>query len=86
MSAYHLGKPEIQSELKIGGQSIDGTAEGLRKQLTKCLKTDREIKPNLVSELDMEESFRVAERNIQTWQSLFESKEISRILRGKEFM
>lgn len=66
MNAYCLRKPEIQYELKIRGQSITGTAEDLRKRLSKCFRDNLGIDQSVVAGLDVMRSCRSVKKNTRS--------------------
>lgn len=53
MNAYHQKKSENAYELKIRGQSTSGTADDLRKRLTKCMRDNTPVDEAALSELDV---------------------------------
>lgn len=55
MNSYYLKKSENQYELKIRGQSTDGTADELRRRLSKCFKTNTPVDDTVVATLVVEE-------------------------------
>lgn len=61
MNAYFLIKEENQYELKIRGQPITGSAEDLRKRLTKCVRLNTPIDPAVLASLSVEDELKACE-------------------------
>ncbi|KAG8320292.1 hypothetical protein J6590_071946 [Homalodisca vitripennis] len=64
MNPYFLIKEENQYELKIRGQLTTGSAEDLRKRLTKCVKANMPVDPAVLASLDVEEELEACEAKL----------------------
>jgi hypothetical protein len=58
MSAYKLRKVEVAYELKIRGLDFDGTANELRKRLTKAMSSNTLVNEEIVNSLEFEDEIR----------------------------
>ncbi|KAG8245771.1 hypothetical protein J6590_099527 [Homalodisca vitripennis] len=61
MNAYLLKNEDNQYELKIRGQPTSGTAEDLRKRLTKCVKAGTPIDQAVLASLNVDEELEACE-------------------------
>ncbi|KAG8280177.1 hypothetical protein J6590_087542 [Homalodisca vitripennis] len=64
MNPYFLIKEENQYELKIRGQLTTGSAEDLRKRLTKCVKANMPVEPAVLASLDVEGELEACEAKL----------------------
>lgn len=72
MNSHHLRKSEIQYELKIRGQPIEGTANDLRKRLTQCFSSNVGVVEDIVLKLEPETELEECEEKCNDLSSLVE--------------
>lgn len=70
MNAYHLRKTEVQYELKIRNIPVEGTAGENRKKLSQCFRSNTEVVPGCVSDLDPQSELDVCNEIFQDLSSL----------------